>query len=485
MRGNYLENRRSSILIKPTAFQGPLPPITRDAIAIWQAGVDAVRADRILASQTEWDGRWLHIVDQVVDLENAKLIVVGAGKAAAGMTAGLIQALNRSNQKLPSMVGWINVPEGSPLNEYNIPSCITVCQARPQGSNEPTETVVAGTREILKLVRNARPNDCVLALISGGGSALLCSPIDGISLQEKVELTRALSANGANIEQLNSVRRCLSNIKGGGLARACHAEHLITCILSDVLGDPLEVIASGPTILKPEPNPAQAISVLNEVLPGQFSHVHTILNESVHHGSLAASYAVLSRTERSTFVLANNVTAVEAAGQKAVELGYRSWMKSERTSEGDAQQLGEKLANQLVATFQEGQIDCLISGGEPTVSLPPSEECGMGGRNQQLSLAVLNELHRTSGYPQDVELVFLSGGTDGEDGPTDAAGAFFDRTVYERMLQLSLDPSDFLRRCDAYRFFEQTGGLLKTGPTNTNVCDLRVALVRPAKTLGS
>jgi len=433
-----------------------------------------------VADQTKWDGRWLRIADQAWNLENAnQLIIVGAGKAAAGMTAGLIQALNRSKEKLPSMVGWINVPEGSLPNDCNIPSSITVCQARPQGSNEPTETVVAGTREILNLVRNAGPNDCVVALISGGGSALLCSPIDGISLQEKVDLTRALSANGANIEQLNSVRRCLSNIKGGGLARACHAKQLITCILSDVLGDPLEVIASGPTILEPKPNPAQAISVLNHVLPGQFANALAILNNSLRHRSSTSSQVVSSRTERSTFVLANNATAVDAAGQKAVELGYRYWIKSERESDGDAEQLGKKMANQLAATFESTQIDCLISGGEPTVTLPPSEKRGLGGRNQQLSLSVLNELHRMGGWRKDVELVFLSGGTDGEDGPTDAAGAFLDQDVYDRMMQLSLDPSDFLERCDAYRFFEQTGGLLKTGPTNTNVCDLRVALVRP------
>ena len=473
-------------MISPSTLHGHLRPITRDAIAIWQAGVDAVRADRILADQTDWDGRWLRIADQAWNLENAnQLIIVGAGKAAAGMTAGLIQALNRSKEKLPSMVGWINVPEGSLPNVCNIPSSITVCQARPQGSNEPTETVVAGTREILNLVHNAGPNDCVVALISGGGSALLCSPIDGISLQEKVELTRALSANGANIEQLNSVRRCLSNIKGGGLARACNTKQLVTCILSDVLGDPLEVIASGPTILEPEPNPAQAISVLNHVLPGQFANVLAILNDSLRHRSLPSSQVVSSRTERSTFVIANNATAVDAAGQKAVELGYRYWMKSEREGDGDAEQLGKKLANQLLATFEPTQIDCLISGGEPTVTLPPTEKRGLGGRNQQLSLSVLNELHRMGGWPRDVELVFLSGGTDGEDGPTDAAGAFLDRDVYERMMQLSLDPSDFLKRCDAYRFFEQTGGLLKTGPTNTNVCDLRVALVRPSKALRS
>ncbi len=454
------------------------PPLTRDAIAIWLAGVEAVRADRVVEQQTNWDGRWLTIADQVFDLKNAEqLIVVGAGKATAGMLSGLCAALQRSPKRLPRMVGWINVPQGSELPSGPLGKSVTVCLARPQGRNEPTETAVDGTREILNYVDRAGRNDCVLALISGGGSALLCSPIDGVLLAEKVELTRALSAAGANIEQLNSVRRCLSNVKGGGMARACNARNLITCIISDVLGDPLDLIASGPTILQPSPDPAQAIAVLEQLLPNQFQSIRDVLGRQLSVRSDARRALRNPNLKLATILLANNASAVDAAGQKAVELGYRYWMKSERKSEGDAILLGRHFAQQLNSTLDQTQIDCIISGGEPTVVLPPEATRGLGGRNQQLTLALLDWFEQHGGWPTNAKLAFVSGGTDGEDGPTDAAGAYVDQDVFAQMKSLQLDPGDYLSRCDAYRFFEKTAGLLQTGPTGTNVCDLRVGLV--------
>ncbi len=468
----------------------PNLPLTRDAIAIWLAGVNAVRSDTVVANQTHWDGRWLTIADQVFDLKNSdKLVIVGAGKASEGMLAGLLSALMSSQKKLPKITGWINVPQGanSSVRMYGhtiVEECafpethgVTVCQARPQGCNEPTPTAVYGTRQILKHVQQAGRSDCVIALISGGGSALLCSPMDGLSLEEKVELTRALSSSGANIEQLNSVRRCLSDIKGGGLARACKARNLITCIVSDVLGDPLDLIASGPTILRPTPDPAQAIAILDKLLPTAFPNIRDVLNKSMRRSAASRSQENPD-LELTPIVLANNATAVDAAGQKAVELGYRYWMKSERRSEGEATLLGHRFAQQMQATLEQTQIDCIISGGEPTVVLPPSESRGLGGRNQQLALAFLDWYNACDGWPLNTDLAFVSGGTDGEDGPTNAAGAYVDREVFAKMKSLRISSEDFLRRCDANRFFDVTEALLLTGPTGTNVCDLRVGLVQ-------
>lgn len=468
----------------------PNLPITRDAIEIWLAGVNAVRSDVVVADQTHWDGRWLTIADQVFDLKDSdQLVIVGAGKATEGMLAGLLSALMSSQKKLPKITGWINVPQGADSSisrhahsiggEYAFPEIygVTVCQARPQGCNEPTPTAVYGTRQILNHVRQAGRNDCVIALISGGGSALLCSPIEGLSLEEKVELTRALSSSGANIEQLNSVRRCLSEIKGGGLARACKANKLISCIISDVLGDPLDLIASGPTILKPAPAPAQAIAILEDLLPNAFPNVREILSKSMHRSSTGRSQRNPD-LELTPIVLANNATAVDAAGQKAVELGYRYWMKSERQSEGEATLLGHHFAKQMHSTLEQTQIDCIISGGEPTVVLPPSDSRGLGGRNQQLALAFLDWYDANGGWPLNAEMAFVSGGTDGEDGPTNAAGAYVDQEVFAKKKSLRISPEDFLRRCDANRFFDATDGLLLTGATGTNVCDLRVGLVR-------
>ena len=465
--------------------------LTRDAIAIWLAGVNAVRSDSVVADQTHWDGRWLTIADQVFDLKKSdQLVIVGAGKATEGMLAGLLTALMSSRKKLPKITGWINVPQADSVISmqgaaiglaHTFPEThgVTVCQARPHGCNEPTPTAVYGTRQILNHVQQAGRNDCVVALISGGGSALLCSPIDGLSLEEKVELTRALSSSGANIEQLNSVRRCLSNVKGGGLARACKANKLITCIVSDVLGDPLDLIASGPTILRPSPDPAQAIAILEGLLPSAFPNIREILNKSMRQGSASQS-PENPGIELISIVLANNATAVDAAGQKAVELGYRYWMKSERQSEGDATLLGHHFAQQMHATLEQTQIDCIISGGEPTVVLPPAESRGLGGRNQQLALAFLEWFESHGGWPMQADLAFVSGGTDGEDGPTNAAGAYVDQEVFARMKSLRISPEDYLQRCDSNHFFDATDGLLQTGATGTNVCDLRVGLVQTA-----
>ena len=459
--------------------------LTQKAISIWSAGVEAVRSDRIVSNKTSWDGRWLTIEDQSWDLKDTqRLIVVGAGKASAGMLYGLLEALTRSRKQLPKICGWINVPEGVGMASHSTAIAIeqfpelTLCHARPHGSNEPTLRVVEGTHQILRWVQNADRSDCVIALISGGGSALLCSPIEGVSLSEKVELTRALSSVGANIEQLNSVRRCLSRVKGGGLARHCNARYLVTVILSDVLGDPLELIASGPTLLEPVPDMHAAIAILSRLLPNRFPQIHVALNKQLHTSNNRTDFHRNPSLEMAHLVLANNATAVDAAGQRAVELGYRYWMKSERTCEGDAGVLGERFAKQMSDTSEQNEIDCLISGGEPTVVLPPAELRGSGGRNQHLCLSLANWFYKQRGWPQGMEMVFVSGGTDGEDGPTDAAGAFVDRSVFEAMVRLKIDPQVYLSRCDAYTFFAKTGGLLMTGPTGTNVCDLRIGLIQ-------
>jgi hydroxypyruvate reductase len=455
--------------------------LTRDALAIWNAGVEAVKSDRIVSTQFEWDGRWLCLEDQVWDFSNIhRVVVVGAGKATAGMLAGLVEVFQRSPFRTPELVGWVNVPEGVGFADESWPTGITVSQARPAGCNEPTEKVVEGTKRILDLMRRSGRNDCAIALISGGGSALLCAPIDAVSLVDKVAITRDLAAAGANIEQLNTVRRCLSQVKGGGLARACQARYLITCVLSDVLGDPLHIIASGPTIRSPDPSPTDAIAVLQTLLPGRYQAILRILEaqrSALENGRQRTPRAsAVSPDHEYLAVLGNNATAVDAAGQKAVELGYRYWMQSATSSEGDAGQVGQSLASQLILSAAGSQVNCIISGGEPTVRLPDSAIRGKGGRNQQLVLSALMEL-RSRCSLGNLDFAFLSGGTDGEDGPTDAAGAIVDPSILERAVSLQLDAMDFFERCDAYHFFDRVGGLIKTGPTNTNVCDLRVGLI--------
>jgi hydroxypyruvate reductase len=304
-------------------------------------------------------------------------------------------------------------------------------------------------------------------LWSGGGSALLPAPVPGVSLDDKIRVTRLLSSAGANIAQLNAVRSQLSRVKGGGLARACRAGRLISLIISDVPGDPLEVIASGPTV-DGTSTPGDALDVLNQL--GLLGHPDLASVEAFLRQHARTEKKQASLPHVTNFVIGNNAMAVDAAGCEAERLGYSHAMIAATAPEGAAEDIGRHLAAMAVRMRDEPGPDCLISGGEPTVHLVDESQRGLGGRNQQLALAALMALGDGQG------IALLSGGTDGEDGPTDAAGAIVNAEVVERASQLQLDPGDYLRRNDAYPFFDAAGGLFKTGPTQTNVCDLRIVV---------
>ncbi len=454
-----------------------------DALRIWRAGLAAVDAGRLVRDHLRCDGAWLHAGDEPpLDLRRVRRIaVVGAGKAGAGMAAAVEEIL------LPvcaaagiELAGWINVPADCvrPLKR------VTLHAARPAGVNEPTEAGVAGTQEILRLVGELTPDDLCIALVSGGGSALLPAPVKGVSLADKVAVTRFLSAAGANITELNTVRKRLSRIKGGGLARACGAGTLLALIISDVPGDPLDIIASGPTVPDHSTN-ADASAVL-----ARFDPDCTRVPESVYRAlapgqwpgggsaALPQKASAVSGPHVVNLIIGNNATAVDAAGMEAERLGYSHAMTAATKPEGAVEEIGRHLAQMALAMRAGEGPDCLISGGEGTVQLIADADRGLGGRNQQLALAALNELAKHD--PRGIALV--SAGTDGEDGPTDAAGAIVDAATIAAAAERGLNPADYLRRNDAYRFFAPLGGLLVTGPTHTNVCDLRVLLVNPTTT---
>jgi glycerate 2-kinase len=440
--------------------------LRRDALQIWRAGVAGVDSARLVREAVCVEANRLVVGEQTVDLQGVgRIAVVGAGKAGAGMAAGLLAALGQGLVSQKSVRGWLNVPADC---VRALPPLV-LHAARPAGLNEPTEEGAQGAREILKLVGSLSRKDVCFALISGGASALLPAPVDEISLADKLAVTRHLSAAGATINELNAVRKQLSRIKGGGLARACLAGRLITLIISDVLGDPLDIIASGPTV--PDPGTArQALDILERFgarEAGISTRVFDYLRQKREQTTRPPSCEVTN------IVIGNNATAVDAAGVEAERLGYSHAMTSERTSEGAAEDVGRHLARMALTMRQDRGPDCLISGGEPVVKLPPATERGLGGRNQQLVLAALQSLSPQ----QSAGIALLSGGTDGEDGPTDAAGAFLDAGVLSAARSQGLDPADYLRRCDAYRFFDSLGALIRTGPTQTNVGDLRVVVV--------
>jgi len=446
--------------------------LRNDALAIWHAGLEAVKADRLVAENICVEGSRLLIgknADLVIELDRVdRLLVIGAGKAGAGMVRGLEKAIPDNLAAEKQLTGWVNVPEDC----VGPTRWIRLHPARPAGVNEPTESGIYGTERILELVRSAGPKDVCLCLLSGGGSALLPAPIEGITLQDKQKVTQVLSAAGANIAELNTVRKQLSKVKGGKLLRQCRAGWLITLIISDVLGDPLEVIASGPTV--PDPTtPGEALDVLHRYCgqQGQIpQHIFHVLEKRAANQPSETSDSIT--TQAFHLVIGNNQTAVEAAGRKAVELGYMVTSRTAATLEGLAEDVGRFLVREALEQMRRPGRHCLISGGEPVVRLAPPEIRGRGGRNQQLVLAAAEMLWNDA--PEG--LILLSAGTDGEDGPTDAAGAFVDAAIIKAAKERGMQPRFYLERNDAFHFFEPLGGLIRTGPTHTNVCDLRVVL---------
>lgn len=454
-----------------------------DALAIWRAGLEAVCSERLVRDQLRVDGKKLIVGDLRLPLnEVRRIVVVGAGKAGGGMAAGVEAALGDRLLDEKHVSGWINVPEDCvrPLRK------ITLHGARPAGVNEPAEAGVRGAEEILRRVASLHRDDLCLCLISGGGSALLPAPVEGVTLADKQAVTQHLSAAGANIQELNTVRKRLSRIKGGGLARACRAGRLVSLIISDVLGDPLDIIASGPTIDDPSP-PEAALEVLERFQARGAGVPPRVFDYLQRTGKADRPRAAVASVDH--FVIGNLAVAVDAAGMEAERRGYSHAMHCATQPEGEAESVGRHMAQMALRMRTEGGPDCLITGGEPTVRLADKSIRGLGGRNQQLVLAAFEWLMNSANNLSTAEMrwdaqrdplegiALLSGGTDGEDGPTDAAGAILDAEIARAAQARGLDPADFLRLNDAYHFFQPIGGLLQTGPTHTNVGDVRVAVV--------
>lgn len=452
-------------------------PQTRDAMSIWKAGVAAVDSHDLVLRNVVVTGDRLRIAGDDISLPpSSRVIVVGAGKAGAGMAAGFEAAVAGTAVET-RLTGWVNVPADCvrALRQIHLHG------ARPAGINEPRAEGVLGTEEILRLVDGAREEDVVVVLLSGGGSALLPAPVAGLSLEDKQELTRFLSRSGATIQELNAVRTHLSRVKGGRLASASRAGRMVTLVISDVIGDPLDVIASGPT-WPARSTRAEALAILarfdadRRSVPASVYRVLESLGKTTEQVETAEQNAALGETTPVTHhILGSNLVACEAAAVAARRLGY---CVREVTSghAGDATLEGERLARVLRGLEEEagftGKALCVIDGGEPTVRLPTDLSPGKGGRNQQLVLSAAVFL----GASTLERSVLLSAGTDGEDGPTDAAGGYLNFDVLRAARSLREVAIDSLRRCDAYPCLDRLGGLWITGPTQTNVMDVRILL---------
>jgi hydroxypyruvate reductase/glycerate 2-kinase len=443
----------------------PLPSanLRQHARAIWQAAVDAARPEVLVPEAIAHSD--LPLADNLARAR--RILVVGAGKAGAAMCVAVEHALA---PHLDRMEGLVNVPAG------NLPPlrAIRLHVARPAATNQPTEEGVAGTRQILDLVVHARPDDVALCLLSGGGSALLPGPVEGITLEDKQQVTRLLHACGATINEMNTVRKHLSSVKGGRLAQAFTGQALFSLIISDVIGDPLDVIASGPTAPDPTTFP-DALAVLEHYQLGPRVPAAVLRHlERGGRGEVPETPKHLPASVHN-LIIGNNGRSLAAAEQTARGLGYNV-LNLGSYIEGETRPVAVALTGIARSIRADGRPlappACLLSGGETTVTL--AENHGRGGRNQEFVLAAAVKLGRDGLR----DLVVLSGGTDGEDGPTDAAGALADEDTWIHAQQQGLAPAAFLARNDAYPFFEATGDLVRTGLTQTNVMDVRVILIR-------
>lgn len=446
-----------------------------DAEAIFRAGVKRVDPLPMVREAIRLEGSRLAIQDDGVerfwDLNLFdRILVLGFGKASARMALGLEAVLG---QRIRSGLIAVKHGHGETLRRMELLEA-----SHPV----PDESSALAARRILSLAQEADKRTLVILLVSGGGSAILCAPWDDgtrrISLSDKAAVTSALLACGADIREINTVRRHLSAVKGGRLAAALAPATVVSLVLSDVLGDELSSIASGPTVGDPT-TWDDALEIIERYkLSGRLPESVLRLLRDGKSGHIPDTPKpgdpLFDRV--SNIILGSNRQAALAALVKAESLGYRTLYLGSRIA-CEAREAALFYSGMAISCACHGEPiqtpACILGGGETTVTL---RGAGKGGRNQELALAYLNAL---SGLKPELadRLCFLSGGTDGNDGPTDAAGAFADSGLLAASRRAGLYPRDFLASNDSYHFFEKIGGLLKTGPTNTNVCDLQISLI--------
>jgi hydroxypyruvate reductase/glycerate 2-kinase len=392
----------------------------------------------------------------------SRLLVIGFGKAAIPMARAMEAGLGEL------------ITTGAVITKYGHSANhgLTKVRVHEAGHPLPDENGVKGTEEIVALAGTADEGTLAVVLISGGGSALFVSPAKGISLEEKQETTAQLLRAGAEIQELNTVRKHLSRVKGGRFAELLYPAATVSLILSDVIGDPLDVIASGPT--SPDSTTyADALATLESYgLLGSAPHAVVDTLENGLKGLLPETpkegdpmFGIVENV-----IIGSNRLALDAAKTAAESLGMGAEIHSAEVS-GQAGDAGRRLAlKALTAKLHKGgrTPECLISGGETTVTVTGT---GYGGRNMELALAFAVEIEGVPG------ITLLSAGTDGTDGPTDAAGAVVDGMTVIRARARGLDADEYLRNNDSYTFFLKAGGLLVTGPTGTNVMDIQILVI--------
>ena len=431
-----------------------------DALEIFWAGVKAANAEQAVRRRFILEGESL-VIDSLRIPVFPRIFVVAIGKAAPQMAAALESVLG------PRLSGGIVVTKHGHMN-HALDRLSVIEAAHPI----PDEAGARAASAVAELLADLTSKDLLIVAISGGASALLCAPLNGISLAAKRQTTDTLLRAGADIFELNCVRKHISLLKGGNLAALAFPATVVSLLLSDVIGDPLDVIGSGLTA--PDSSTfGQAMTILRK--RKVLDRIPKAVREHLERGA----HGEISETPKPgdkvfndvhNIVIGSNRIALEAAASEAERMGYRTTILSSRIA-GEARNAAQFHTAVLLEAVASGNPvrppACILSGGETTVTVRGD---GKGGRNQEFALAMASAL---AGTP---EVLCLCAGTDGTDGPTDAAGAIVTGETFWHAEQKGLDPTDYLARNDSYRFFDALGDLVKTGPTGTNVMDINILL---------
>ena len=433
-----------------------------EVLEILKAALETVDPGKLVERHVRLEDDKLIIGKRTYDLKGYKrILVVGGGKASAAMA-----------QALEGILGE-RISAGVVNTRYGYTAETELIELNEAGHPLPDERGLRGAEEMRELLEGAREGDLVICLLSGGGSALLPLPAAGIELEEEGQVTDLLLRSGATIAELNTVRKHLSAVKGGQLARLAYPAEVVALILSDVVGDPLETIASGPTA--PDPTTfAEAQEILRRY--GLWDRIPSSVREHIARG-VAGEVPETPKpgdpvfSHIYNFIIGSNRLALEAARHKAEELGFNTLLLSSFV-EGEAREVGKLLAAIAKEVDHSGnplsKRAMIIAGGETTVTVRGR---GKGGRNQELALSAAIAIAGLE------NVVIASLATDGTDGPTEAAGGLVDGHTADRAWALGLEPSSYLEDNDAYNLLKRTGDLIITGPTNTNVNDLMLIAV--------
>lgn len=468
---------------------------------IFKECVRSVLPRSIIKNSLKFNSNTLYVKDNAYRIPNENVYIVGFGKAVLDMALEVEKVLNGSLKK-----AIVSIPFGS-TQQHDLNSS-KVCAMEAAQNNIPDQHAVENTDCIKQTLANLKDNDVLIVLISGGGSALLCSPI--VPLCDKIRTTNLLASHGASIEQLNSVRKALSNVKGGRLLKSVKTSTIISLILSDVIGDPLSAIASGPTVPNNDPNdlPMEIVKRLNlqDKLPAtvlnalannkSYTEFNTVHNYVIGNNAVALQKGIeCTRNDYTSILLTKslqgNVASVSSFYSHLILYVCKLYTNSTCIDETLKNKLASSirdvdweididyLTSQTIEASTKKQGICILSGGEPTVRVQGG---GLGGRNQELALRTSVNLETSVDCFECFDIMFFSGGTDGIDGPTDACGAFGYPGLVQIAQSQGLNPTLFIENNDSYGFysaFNKGQDLFKIGHTGTNVMDIHVLIIKP------